>query len=107
MKTFKDIKFFPHKMGDGYMGRLTIENGLTLSVVAGSYFYCSPKADLIAADKYESYEIGIFDENDDWTTMDVLGNIGDDVLGWQSKEEIDSIIEKMYNHKPKKKEKSI
>jgi len=97
MKTFEDIKFKQHQSGKGIHGKLTIENGMSLSVVAGQYFYSEPRSD-IAPNGYSRFEIAIFDKNGEWATQKVLGNLGDDVLGWQSRNEIDSIIKEMYSY---------
>ena len=97
MKTFKDIKFKQHQSGKGIHGKLTIENGMSLSVVAGQYFYSDPRSD-VAPNGYSRFEVAIFDKDGEWATQKVLGNLGDDVLGWQTRNEIDSIIKEMYNY---------
>ena len=60
MKTFEDIKFKQHQSGKGIHGKLTIENGMSLSVVAGEYFYSEPRSD-VAPNGYSRFEIAIFD----------------------------------------------
>ena len=97
MKTFKDIKFKQHQSGKGIHGKLTIENGMSLSVVAGQYFYSDPRSD-VAPNGYRRFEVAIFDKDGEWATQKVLGNIGDNVLGWQTRNEIDSIIKEMYSY---------
>ena len=97
MKTFKDIKFKQHQSGKGIHGKLTIENGMSLSVVAGQYFYSDPRSD-VAPNGYSRFEVAIFDKDGEWATQKVLGNLCDDVLGWQTRNEIDSIIKEMYNY---------
>ena len=97
MKTFEDIKFKQHNSGKGIHGKLTIENGMSLSVVAGQYFYSDPRSD-VAPNGYSRFEVAIFDKDGEWATQKVLGNLGDDVLGWQTRNEIDSIIKEMYNY---------
>ena len=97
MKTFKDIKFKQHQSGKGIHGKLTIENGMSLSVVAGQYSYSDPRSD-VAPNGYSRFEVAIFDKDGEWATQKVLGNLGDNVLGWQTRNEIDSIIKEMYNY---------
>jgi hypothetical protein len=97
MKTFKDIKFKQHQSGKGIHGKLTIENGMSLSVVAGQYFYSDPRSD-VAPNGYSRFEVAIFDKDGEWATQKVLGNLGDNVLGWQTRNEIDSIIKEMYSY---------
>ena len=97
MKTFKDIKFKQHQSGKGIHGKLTIEKGMSLSVVAGQYVYSDPRSD-VAPKGYSRFEVAIFDKDGKWATQKVLGNLGDDVLGWQTRNEIDSIIKEMYNY---------
>ena len=93
MKTFKDIKFKQHQSGKGIHGKLTIENGMSLSVVAGQYFYSDPRSD-VAPNGYSRFEVAIFDKDGEWATQKVLGDLGDNVLGWQSRNE----IKEMYNY---------
>ena len=70
---------------------------MSLSVVAGQYFYSDPRSD-VAPNGYSRFEVAIFDKDGEWATQKVLGNLGDDVLGWQTRNEIDSIIKEMYNY---------
>ena len=72
MKTFKDIKFKQHQSGKGIHGKLTIENGMSLSVVAGQYFYSDPRSD-VAPNGYSRFEVAIFDKDGEWATQKVLG----------------------------------
>tara|TARA_R100001509_G_C4819139_1_gene199146 strand:- start:271 stop:576 length:306 start_codon:yes stop_codon:yes gene_type:complete len=97
MKTFEDIKFKQHQSGKGIHGKLTIENGMSLSVVAGQYFYSEPRSD-VAPNGYNKFEVAIFDKDGEWATQEVLGDLGDDVLGWQTRNEINSIIKEMYSY---------
>ena len=44
MKTFKDVTFKPHKLGKGHIqGLLMLDNGIELSIVAGSGMYSTSK----------------------------------------------------------------
>ena len=44
MKTFKDVTFKQHKLGKGHIqGLLMLDNGIELSIVAGSGMYSTSK----------------------------------------------------------------
>ena len=92
MKSFKDITFKQHKLGKGHIqGLLMLDNGIELSVVAGSGMYSAGKDGVRGAvnnvKDASSFEVAIFDQDGEF--------IGDDmVLGWQSREDIDKIIKK-------------
>jgi hypothetical protein len=84
-KTFKEITWEPHQVGNGAIqGLLVLDNGIELSIVAGQGMYSTPREDLGSPDLYSSFEVAIFDEN---------GDMVDDVLGWQSNEDIDKLIQ--------------
>ncbi|MDB4414437.1 hypothetical protein N9034_01335 [bacterium] len=92
MKTFKDIKFKPHKVGKGAIqGLLMLDNGIELSVVAGEGMYSTGKGGVREAiNKVEdasSFEVAIFDQDGKFIPAD-----NDMVLGWQSREDIDKLI---------------
>ena len=92
MKTFKDIKFKPHKVGKGAIqGLLMLDNGIELSVVAGEGMYSTGKGGIREAiNKVEdasSFEVAIFDQDGKFIPAD-----NDMVLGWQSREDIDKLI---------------
>ena len=68
-----------------------LDNGIELSVVAGSGMYSAGKDGVRGAvnnvKDASSFEVAIFDQDGEF--------IGDDmVLGWQSREDIDKIIKK-------------
>ena len=93
MKTFKDIIFKQHKLGKGNIqGLLTLDNGIELSIVAGEGMYSSGKNGVREAiDKVEdasSFEVAIFDQDGEFIQAE-----HDMVLGWQSREDIDKLIQ--------------
>ena len=93
MKTFKDIKFKPHKVGKGAIqGLLKLHNGIEFSVVAGEGMYSTGKGGVREViDKVEdasSFEVAIFDQDGKF-----IGADEDLVLGWQSREDIDKLIQ--------------
>ena len=102
MKLFKDIKFKAHRnpYAKGVQGSLDLGDGLELSVVQGESLYGS------AEDGDD--EIAVFNNNEN-KTMEIDGeeiDMGsafvplsryDDVLGWQTPDEIDVIITEIQN----------
>ena len=69
--TFDDIKFVPHATVPGaVMGRLDLQNGIRLSVVGGGF--------------------GLYGDGVD--TFEVLVSTHDDVIGHQTREDIDELI---------------
>lgn len=93
-KTFDDIEFKKHPNGDGIVGNIVI-NGNTLSVVAGSSFYCFPKKNFKSPNLYTLYEVAVWDENGKFITKELYPGHEHDVMGWVSKDDINSLIEKI------------
>ena len=90
MKTFKDIKFKPHKVGKGAIqGLLMLDNGIEFSIVAGKGMYSLPRNAGDSPDDFDKFEVAIFDEDGSFVMDD-----GHEVLGWQSRSDIDELIEK-------------
>ena len=94
MKTFDDIEWKKHQLGPGFIqGLLMLDSGIELSIVAGSGMYSNSKAgvskpvDIMKIDEIVSFEVCIF--NDD----SFLEKMDDEVLGWQSREDIDNLIQ--------------
>ena len=94
MKTFKDIKFKQHSVvgKEAIQGLLTLDNGIVFSVVAGKSMYSTGKGGVReAVSKVEdasSFEVAIFDQAGNFISAD-----DDLVLGWQSREDIDKLIQ--------------
>jgi hypothetical protein len=97
--NFNDIKFGTHPNGRGIQGKLKV-NGFTLSVVAGSFMHSTPREDLNSPDDFSSFEIAVFDSNGDWATQTFFPDLGDDVKGWVSEDEITELIGNLQNHIP-------
>ena len=88
MKTFKDVSWKQHRLGKGNIqGLLMLDNGIELSIVAGTGMYSSGKTgNREAVDKVEdvsSFEV---------MAIDVDGEFLGDVKGWQSREDINELI---------------
>lgn len=85
-KSFKDIKWKQHRIGKGSIqGLLMLDNGIEFSVVAGPTMYSLPKDAGNSPDDFDKFEVAIFDKDGEF--MD------DDVLGWQSREDINKLIQ--------------
>lgn len=91
--NFNDLDFKIRDVGGGIQARVQFANGNVLSVVAGSGMYSTPRENLNSPDDFSEFEIAIFDSNGNWATQNFFPNCDDDVMGWQSREEINSIIE--------------
>ena len=85
-KSFKNIKWKQHRVGKGSIqGLLMLNNGIEFSVVAGPTMYSLPKDAGNSPDDFDKFEVAIFDKDGEF--MD------DDVLGWQSREDINKLIQ--------------
>jgi|TARA_B110000438_G_C15787318_1_gene639030 hypothetical protein len=88
MKTFKDITFKQHKLGKGNIqGLIMLDNGIELSVVAGTGMYSAGKNGVREAvdnvKDVSSFEV---------MAIDVDGEFLGDPKGWQSREDINELI---------------
>ena len=93
MKTFKDIIFKQHPLGKGRIqGLLMLDNGIKFSIVAGKGLYSTSKTGtMVPADDVKdvsSFEVAVFDQAGNFISTD-----SGDVLGWQSREDIDKLIQ--------------
>lgn len=82
---FDDLVFRPHRNGrtGNVQAYHKLSNGLFISVVGGDWLY---------GDGINSFEIACFDEAN--KKMIKLGEF-DEVLGWQSKDEVTQVIQKI------------
>jgi len=83
MKTFDDIIWKKHRLVGAIQGLLDLKDGFELSVVAGEFQYCTPRENLGSPDLYSSFEVAIFNSE---------GEFEGEVLGWQSREDINSLL---------------
>lgn len=93
MKTFKDISWKQHSLDKGAIqGLLMLDNGIELSVVAGEGMYSAGKTGVREAvdnvKDVSSFEVAVFDQDGNF-----IGNDNDMVFGWQSREDIDKLIQ--------------
>jgi hypothetical protein len=86
MKTFDDLKFRPHELGgDRVQAKLDLGNDILVSVVGGPGLYGDGKTTFEVAAYYKT--LGNFVPMPD----------GDDVSGWNSKEQVTKIINYLEN----------
>ena len=99
MKRFKDLEFKPHPNGEGIISRLNFDNGFLLSVIAGGIAYSTPREDNTDPDFFSEFEVAVFAPDGDFTREFFPEDHGDDVMGWQSREEINILISKIQSRK--------
>ena len=86
MKTFDDLVFKPHPMGRGAVqARMDLGNDIEVSVVGGPGLYGNGTTSFEVAAFYIT--LGKFVPMED----------GNDVSGWNSKEEVTKIINRLEN----------
>ena len=88
-KTFKDLIFKSHPSTRiGIQAVLSLNENIDLSVVAGEGFYSTIRKEAKGmeypdSNSFSSFEVGI-----------ITNNESIDVIGWQSREDINNIIKK-------------
>ena len=83
MKTFKDLEFKPHAMGEGVASRLSFDNSYGVSVVRTSWTY---------GGKEGLYELAVLDKHGNLTYDTPVTN---DVIGYLSEDEVSDIMEQV------------
>ena len=91
MKTFKDL-VFKDRVHGGIGAHHKFDNGFAISVQAGSTMYSTPRKDLSSSDDFEAFEVAVLAPNGDWATQQFFPNHNDDVLGWQDRGDINSMM---------------
>ena len=91
MKTFKDIEFFP-SMGGNLKSSTKFDNGFEISVIAGQFAYSTPRENSLDPDFFSAFEVAIFNDKGEFVTQDFFQDINDDVMGWQSRADINTIM---------------
>ena len=94
MTQFKDLVFHSNISG-GINSRTDFDNGFSISVIAGRMAYSTPREDKDSSDDFSSFEVAVFAPDGEFTREFFPENHDDDVLGWQSRKDINSIIEKI------------
>jgi len=96
--NFNDLNFKEKDTG-GIHAIMKFPNGNVLSVVAGSGMYSTPRENHNSPDDFSAFEIAIFGPDGGWATQNFFPNCGDDVMGWQDREEINILISKIQSRK--------
>ena len=91
MKTFKDIEFFP-SMGGNLKSSTKFDNGFEISVIAGQFAYSTPRENSLDPDFFSAFEVAIFNDKGEFVTQDFFQDINDDVMGWQTRADINTIM---------------
>ena len=89
MKTFKDVSWKQHRLGKGHIqGLLMLDNGIELSIVAGTGMYSAGKTGVREAvndvKDVSSFEVAV---------LNAEGKFIGDVKGWLGREDIDKLIQ--------------
>lgn len=90
--TFEDLTFAKDEMGT-WRCRENINN-YEVSIVAGKYVYSTPRENLSDPNDFSEYEIAIFKDGE-FTREFFDSDHYDDVMGYVTKEEINSLISKI------------
>ena len=90
MKVFKDLVFGKRFSGIG--ARMDFDNGFSISAIAGRSAYSTPREDKDSPDDFEAFEVAVFGPNGDFATKQFVPDLDDDVLGWQSRGQINALM---------------
>ena len=90
MLVFKDLEWFNWQ--DGVASSPKFDNGFELSIVAGPGKYSTPKDKSNSPDDFVSFEVAVFAPNGDWATKQFVPDHDSDVLGWQSRGQINALM---------------
>jgi hypothetical protein len=91
IEKFDDLVFAPHRnrMVGSVQAMHEFPNGITISVVGGQSLY---------GDGINSFEVGAWRTNSKgWEDYWIRLSEHDDVVGWQSKEDVTELIQKVKN----------
>jgi hypothetical protein len=96
MIQFRDLEFEPRDFG-GVGATHTFDNNITISIQASKMNYSTPREDLTSSDQFSSFEVAMWNEDGEWVTKDFVPDAGDDVLGWQGRDEINTLLKTIQN----------
>lgn len=97
IKLFKDLQFDKHPIG-GVKAKMGFSNGYTISVVAGNGLYSTPRKSLSDPNEFSEFEVAIFNKDGEFATTEFFPNHNDDVLGWQSRADINTLMLGLNGH---------
>lgn len=91
--TFNDLQFTETQIGTLH-AKKEFDNGYVISVVAGEIAYSLPCDNNHAGnpDYYAAFEVAVMDSDMDFVTLEFFPDHDDDVVGWQSREDINNLI---------------
>lgn len=88
MENFNKLEFGVHPVGlGGIIAQMKLDNGYTISVVGGRQG--------LYGDGIETFEVAVFDRMNEM----IMLSENDQVLGWQTKQEVDELMENFNNKK--------
>ena len=96
MAQFKDLVFHSNPSG-GINSRKDFDNGFSISVIAGGIAYSTPREDKDSPDDFASFEVAAFAPDGEFTREFFPEDHNGDVLGWQSRKDINELINKISN----------
>ena len=79
-------------MGGNLKSNTKFDNGFEISVIAGQFAYSTPRENSLDPDFFSEFEIAIFNDEGEFVTQDFFPDAGDDVMGWQTRADINSIM---------------
>ena len=91
MKVFKDLVFHANRTG-GVNSRTDFDNGFSISVIAGGITYSTPREDNTDPDFFSAFEVAVFTPDGEFTREFFPEDNDNDVLGWQSRADINTIM---------------
>lgn len=108
-----DAAFRTHDSGFGLRAQIPTQSGkFNLSIIAGEFYYSTPREDGHKAKNYTAFELAIFDRNQNWAKCSELKEAGvfeiledegeykegvdvdSAVFGWVSREKIIELLNK-------------
>ena len=93
--TFELLTDFKPKgyFGGGFGCSISFPNGYQISIQCGSGSYCSPREDLASPSMYNTFEIAVFNSNNDFVTSAFVDDCDtSQVKGWVTRDEIIDVI---------------
>ena len=97
MNNFNDLNFSQREIG-GVGATHLFDKDIMISVQAGAFAYSTPREDMPSPDDFSSFEVALIDNiSGQFITKNFVEDLNDDVLGWQTREDINELINKINN----------
>lgn len=95
MIKFNDLEFTitPTR---GLFSTVKLDNGYKVSVIAGKIAYSTPRRNLSSVEEYDKFEVAVFNLDDEFTS-EFFEDKENDVAGWQTRAEVEEIINLVAN----------